>query len=288
MSTIGIVGSSGFIGRSLSAYLSSRGHKIVEFNSGNPIIDQNRLSTRAEDLDNIIWAASRVNPALAKSRSDLVELELNEWKNFISVMRTESHEMSITFLSSGGCTYSSENTPFNESSDAVGVNEYGRLKVKMEKELVQSGLSYRIFRVSNVYGPGQPHGRGQGVIAEWVNAYSKKQTIKVFGSLKSFRDYIYIDDFCEGLLRAISMGVKEDTWNLGAGVPTDLEEILSIFKELTGSSLEVMIEGGRSTDRSGYYLDISKIVKSLDWAPKVPIRLGLQQILVSYGGLLGY
>lgn len=287
MSNIGIVGSAGFIGRSLTGYLSSRGHKIVEFNSENPIIDRNQLSTRAEGLSHLIWAASRVNPASAESRPDLVELELTEWKNFISVMLEQSHELNIFFLSSGGCTYSSERTPFSESSEARGINEYGRLKVKMEKELETSGLPYTIFRVSNVYGPGQPHGRGQGVIAEWVNAFSTNESIKVFGSLKSFRDYLYIDDFCEGLLRAITVGITQDTWNLGAGVPTDLEEILSIFNELAGSSSKVILESGRSTDRSGYYLDISKIVKNLDWEPKVRIRLGLQQTLLNYGGLHG-
>lgn len=275
---VAIVGANGFIGRALTCYLEDAGIKVVPFFSSQPIVTETRLNENLQGVSAVIWCASRVNPISAESRSDLVEIEFSEWQTFLNAWQKESSEnMRILYLSSGGCTYTEEKSPFQELSEANGINAYGRLKVRMEREILSTKHPFTILRVSNVYGPGQPHGRGQGVIAEWLHAIKNRNNFCVYGSLESFRDYLYIDDLCEGILRTLNLKSGQHTLNLGSGIPTKLKEILDIFTTIKSNDTKIKLLEGRPTDRSGYYLDISKLEALTGWKPLFTIQSGIHQ-----------
>ena len=58
-----------------------------------------------------------------------------------------------------------------------------------------------VVRASNVYGPGQLPRRGQGVIAHWVKAILDGEPIQLIGDPATRRDYIYITDLADALVR---------------------------------------------------------------------------------------
>jgi nucleoside-diphosphate-sugar epimerase len=147
-------------------------------------------------------------------RNDLVELELNEWKIFLKSCGSYlQSNQSIIFLSSGGCIYTAGAQSFSEEDEAFGANQYGRLKIAMENELIKSGLPNSILRVANVYGPNQPYGRGQGVIAEWIHSIQNSKEIRVYGELNSFRDYLFIEDLCFAIQLVIEHEGLEKIFN---------------------------------------------------------------------------
>jgi UDP-glucose 4-epimerase len=158
------------------------------------------------------------------------------------------------------------------------------LKVSMEKELMLSEVPFTILRVSNVYGPGQPHGRGQGVIAEWKYAIENGYDIKVFGSLETFRDYIYIEDLCEGIYTILQNFGDSQVLNIGSGEPTPLSRILEIFTEFKSEESQVVLSQGRNTDRKGYFLDIDRIKTLYKWNPKISIENGIKMTIVDSNG----
>ena len=249
---------------------------MVLFDSSNPPLVDGQLGKAFKNISTVIWCASRVNPVSAERRADLVEMESSEWKSILNALQQDSNSQpAIIFLSSGGCVYSQGSYPFQESSLAHGINKYGKLKIKMEQEILATSIPCTILRVSNVYGAGQPHGRGQGVIAEWKHSLENKDDIRVFGSLESFRDYIYIDDLCEAILRLLDFQGGQRVLNLGSGVPTRLGEILEVFTSLKSKETNVLFSSERSTDRNGYYLDIALIKSLTGWEPKYSVKNGI-------------
>ncbi len=273
------MGSGGFIGSSLCSHLRKEHNQVMEIGSHTPLLKNQDLAESIHELDALIWAASRVNPITAETRPDLLDIELVEWRAFLHAWHKHfGATRPIYFLSSGGCVYSSSKMPLNELSEARGINKYGELKVQMEIELASSGIPGTILRISNVYGQNQPHGRGQGVVAEWKKALQSGENIKVFGSTESFRDYVYIDDVVSAVTKVLSLEAKPRVFNVGSGVATTLSEILEVVESLKSPNTEIQFFEGRKTDRLGYYLDISALKMAIHWEPETTIEVGLARI----------
>jgi UDP-glucose 4-epimerase len=277
-----VIGSTGFIGSHLTKALIQSGIKTIGFNSTKPIYEGHRaLDEDLIESDVIFWAAGKLNPISAKSDPLLVEQELQLWREFISVLENSWPSMSgkkLVFLSSGGCVYDYSPLPVTEDSPASGSNDYGRAKVEMEKMLLSSGIPNAILRLSNVYGFGQRTGRGQGVVAEWINAIKHDLPIRVFGDLSSARDYLHIDD----LLSALLLCIREPCsgiLNLGSGKATTLQQVLDSFSLAHVDKLNIQYEPGRESDKSSYSLDISKAISSLGWKPDIRIEQGIHHLI---------
>lgn len=273
--TIAIVGSDGFIGKNLCRYFLGQRYKIRQFNS-HALFDLND-SVVIQDLKNIdvvVWAASRVNPIIAEKSPELVLREYQSWVETLALLELAGWEGRLIFLSSGGCVYDPGIAPYKETDSTGGSNGYGKLKSQMEIELQVSDLKYTIFRVSNVYGSFQKHGRGQGVIAEWLNCLNNNVPLLVFGSESNYRDYINVQDVCKGI-ESIFDVVESETYNLGSGVCTTIGQLLKVFKDYAGQDIQVKYHSNREIDRNGFYLDIEKLKKTTNWKPTVDIEAGI-------------
>ena len=279
---VAVVGVGGFIGSSVAKYLKSVQVEVSSFTSKQSLIIDKQIHKNLQDASKVIWCASRVNPISAETSPNLVELELAEWRTFLDIWQEQANPtQTIIFLSSGGCTYSSDSLPFTESSEASGTNKYGRLKLAMEKELIYRQSRHLILRLANVYGPGQMHGRGQGVIAEWVNSMNNSEDLKVFGSIASFRDYLFIEDLCDALFHSLKLDIYNEIFNIGCGVPVSLKTILDICILYKPEKVKVHLEQERATDRNGYYLDTKKFTSLTNWKPTYSIEAGLLRTLKS-------
>lgn len=169
----------------------------------------------------------------------------------------------VVFMSSGGTVYGKKGKHLiREDMVTYPISSYGIQKTTIEKLLYlyryQKGLDYRVIRLSNPYGPYQrPDGR-LGVVTTFVYKALNNEPIKVYGDGSVVRDFIYIDDAIDGILR-ISDGVSEyRTFNLGSGVGTSINEIIELVKEEVNSNLKVEYIAGRSADVPVNYLDMAR------------------------------
>lgn len=276
---VALVGSLGFFGSVFTRSRQTSDLVISEFNRINmPWKENGELTEEFRSSDHVIWAATSLNPIIAESRPDLVQKELDDWKGMLNQMSNNSDLKSFTFLSSGGCVYTDKDGPFHEKMNATGINKYGEVKASQEKSLFEALPQSTVLRFSNLYGKGQPHGRGQGVIAEWAHAHLSGMPIKLYGDIEASRDYLHIKDAVravECLLEQPAPGI----YNVGSGTSVSLGEILAIFKSFSRKPFHVDQKPGRSFDRKHYKLTIDKFQNRTAWVPTVSLSEGISEIL---------
>lgn len=276
-----VVGSGGFIGQALSKSLSLKGLPATLIDSNSKLTKFLSDNKAIGEIDKIVWAASKVNPVTAELNSTLCQEEVGTFAQFLLDLKLNGKpHVHVLFLSSAGCLYNGKQDIFTETSEATGTNAYGKLKRQLEVVLENSGLNYSIIRISNVYGPNQPVGRGQGVIAEWVNAMVHSQEVRVFGSLDATRDYVYIDDVADAILN-LSENSLSGIYNVGSGVSNSLGEVVTILKEFIGIDMKILYNPPRFTDRDFFALDIAKILRESNWTPKYDLGRGIRLSLES-------
>ncbi|MFN8125140.1 MAG: dTDP-glucose 4,6-dehydratase [Candidatus Nanopelagicales bacterium] len=135
------------------------------------------------------------------------------------------------------------------------------------------GLDVRVTRCSNNYGPYQ---YPEKVIPLFVTNLMDGLSVPLYGEGANVRDWLHVDDHCNGIQLVLDRGRAGEIYNIGGG--TELTN-----KELTGLLLDAMgadwdrVE--RVTDRKGhdlrYSVDITKISDELGYAPQVPFADGL-------------
>ena len=281
MNRIGLVGANGFIGSSARAYLHPAKFEIKPIYRPDLVSSNLDFHKLISGLDQIIWSASSTNPSIAESQPNLVEEELEDWLRFLnrlSILRQPNPR--LIFISSGGCVYSGSKKSFKEEDEAKGVNAYGELKSKMENVLLESGLQYSIVRASNIYGPNQPIGRGQGVIAEWINQARLGLPIHLYGETSIRRDFLYITDFLDALSR-ISDHHQNVTVNIGSGKSESLASVIEAISEFSPLAIRIFKLPDRGYDRPSYNLDTTLAKNTIDWKPQVDLRSGIRKCFLS-------
>ncbi|MGG5317329.1 NAD-dependent epimerase/dehydratase family protein [Enterococcus sp. AZ072] len=182
----------------------------------------------------------------------------------------------IIFLSSGGTVYGKEvECPLNEETSTYPISSYGIQKITIEKLLYLynylHGIEYKVIRLANPYGPFQRPNGVLGAVTTFIYKAIKKEEIRVFGDGTVVRDFIYIDDAIEGILRIANGHSKYSTYNLGSGVGIDLNKLLSIISETLNIDLDITYLESREADVPVNYLDISRYEK--DFGKFTPLSL---------------
>ena len=154
---------------------------------------------------------------------------------------------------------------------------YGLSKFYSEKlfqRLKEKKIKVTIFRLFNIYGPGQDlKNLYQGMFSIYLSQALKKKSIDITGSLNRYRDFVYIDDAVSGLL-VNPKNKKNWIMNLGTGVKIKVKDVIKIIKkELGNKKIKVRTKSSYSEDTWGSYANPSKL-KSEGWRPKYNFSKG--------------
>ena len=142
------------------------------------------------------------------------------------------------------------------------------------------GMDVRVTRCSNNYGPYQ---FPEKVIPLFVTNLMDGIPVPLYGSGSNVRDWLHVDDHCNGIQLVLEGGRAGEIYNIGGG--TELTNV-----ELTMKILEAMGAGEdmikRVADRKGhdqrYSVDISKIHTELGYSPQVSFDEGLAETIDWY------
>jgi dTDP-glucose 4,6-dehydratase len=149
------------------------------------------------------------------------------------------------------------------------------------------GLPVTTSNCSNNYGPYQ---HPEKFIPTIIRQCLAKQPIPVYGDGSNIRDWLYVEDHCDGIFTILKKGRLGETYNIGG--QTEIDN-LSLTKTLC-QLLDDMAPWEKSyaslitfvTDRPGhdwrYAIDIAKISRELGWLPKESFVTGIQKTLEFY------
>jgi UDP-glucose 4-epimerase len=146
------------------------------------------------------------------------------------------------------------------------------------------GLETVRLRFFNIYGPRQradsPY---SGVIALFAAALSEGRTPTVFGDGLQSRDFTYVGDVVQALLRAAEApGVSGRVYNVGTGRGVTLLALLAVLNRLLGTSVGPRHAPPRAGDVRHSRADISRARRELGYEPTVAFEDGLARTLQWY------
>jgi UDP-glucose 4-epimerase len=196
----------------------------------------------------------------------------------------------VVFSSTGGAIYGDAAIPPHvEDVPKEPDSPYAIAKHSVEQYLSYyarvHGLRAVAVRFSNVYGPRQdPHGEA-GVVAIFCGRLLAGQALTVFGDGNQTRDYVYVGDVADAMLRATQYdppkgaGMNARAFNIGTGVPTSVVGLASTLMTVAGRTVPVEFAPARPGELQESSLTIEKAAAELGWRPAVSLSQGLANTL---------
>lgn len=170
-------------------------------------------------------------------------------------------------------------------SKLMGEYEAG-LVMKME-EAKRHGLKVGLLRFHNVYGPHSQYVDKRAsqalpaLVRKAVNS-PKLEQFEVWGSSKQYRDFVYVDDVVETLLRVRNGAMNEGVIQVGTGEAVTLQRAAEVIADLTlkclGKSLTIHSDASRLEGDSGRVAVRDRAQKLLKWQASVFIEEGLAKL----------
>jgi UDP-glucose 4-epimerase len=190
----------------------------------------------------------------------------------------------IIFVSSGGIVYGpTPHMPTPETAPTDPISAYGISKLTIEKYLRlyehHYGLTFRVLRVANPFGPFQLPEKNQGVIAALISYALHHKEFEIWGDGSTIRDYIYVSDVVDALLLAAADESEERIFNIGSGQGRDLRQVIAEIEASLGIELVVRRTKGRLIDVPVSVLAIEKARDILGWRPQTPFDVGIKQTI---------
>ena len=136
-----------------------------------------------------------------------------------------------------------------------------------------------IGRLFNVYGPGEIPGKYRNVIPNFIYWALHDQALPITGTGEETRDFSFVDDAVDGLLRAgaVSEALGEAI-NIASETETKVVDLANMISELTGNDNGVRFVGRRKWDRIiRRRASIEKARRILGYEPKIEIKEGIRK-----------
>jgi UDP-glucose 4-epimerase len=192
----------------------------------------------------------------------------------------------IVFCSSGGTVYGTARfLPITEEHPTEPVSPYGITKLAIDRYAMMfhktMDLPVCVVRPANAYGECQKPGRGQGFLAESIDAVLRGREVQIFGETGSVRDYIHVRDVARGILAVLNCGMPGEVYNIGTGIGTSNFDALEIIRKLAKKmSLPVRckIMPSRRFDVSVNILSYEKLKRHTGWYPLLSLEDGLENM----------
>ena len=273
MKKILVTGSRGFIGKQVVARLKKS--EIIMDSLGSEQVDLKNIDQvmRLDKSDVVIHLGS-------KTRKDL---DWNEYfnNNVLGTLNILEYCIrkkikKMIFVSSyvyGNPEYS----PIDEKHSISPHNAYTRSKFLAEQlckfYAKNSDLNLIILRPFNIFGKTLPTGF---LISNLLKATETNEKITIINK-ESKRDFLYVDDFVDVILKIIDYDSKFDIFNVGSGVSYSFRDIIKKIEDMTSKKINIEYKNDKESLIQDIKADILKLNNKINWKPKFSFEKGLQK-----------
>jgi len=285
-----VTGGSGFIGTHVMRKLGGQHIEAITLSRSGErpglvradIRDRDAVEAILKPGDAVIHLANSTNPTT--SESDRVR-DVEE--NLVGTLQlleacVKKGIVKFVFASSGGTVYGIPNAiPIPETHETNPISAHGAMKLAAEKYVqvysAKYGFDYVLLRCANAYGPGQTGLQGQGIIGRAILAALANEPLEIWGDGSAVRDFVFVEDVAEALIRAAQSSLSTETINIGMGNGTSLNEVVELVRRITGELLTVRYGPPRRFDVPASVLDIRKAETLLGWEPATGLEEGVER-----------
>ena len=304
-----VAGAGGFIGGQLVRDLEQQGIAVRAVDR-KPVEDWYFKSSKAENLELDLkdMVACKVSARgvtqvynLAADMGGMGFIEHNKALCMLSVlinthllMASRDSGVERFFFASSACVYPDyrqgetaiEALKESDAYPAAAEDGYGWEKLFSERMCrhfrEDYGITTRIARYHNVYGP---YGTWDGGREKAPAAICRKvamalldggKTIEIWGDGKQTRSFMYIDDCLKGSQMLMRSDFNSPL-NIGSDEMVSINQLLDIVEDIAGVKLKRSYKLDAPTGVRGRNSDNTLIKKSLNWAPSISLREGMEK-----------
>ena len=304
-----VTGGAGFIGSHLVERLLEGGSRVVVLDSFDsfydPAIKRRNIETAvrhpryrlvegdirdargveelfaAERFGTVVHLAARAGVRPSIEEPELyASVNVDGTTTLLEASRRHGVERFV-FGSSSSVYGNNDKVPFAESDPADRpISPYGATK-KAGEVLCHAfhhlwGMNVACLRFFTVYGPRQ---RPEMAIHKFARLLAAGRAVELYGDGATARDYTYVSDIVDGIVRALDRCSGYHVWNLGGARTTRLDELVRQIAAGLGVPMHVTHRPAQPGDVERTWADVSRADVELDWRPGVTIDRGLELFL---------
>ena len=316
MSTYFITGGAGFIGSTLSEKLLSLGNKVVAIDNFcdfynpkikeknvkelllNPNFKLYRADIRDREAVKKIFDENKIDvvmnlAAMAGVRPSIENPCLYQEVNCLGLQNIleemKLHNVKNGVLASSSSVYGNcKEVPFREDMIVdYAISPYAATKKANE---VMAHVYHKLYdmniimlRFFTVYGPKQ---RPDLAINKFTRLMLEGKEIPMFGDGTTSRDYTYIDDIVNGIIKSCEYTLENENvyeiLNIGNSSPTSLKEMINTIAKVLGVEPKIKQLPMQPGDVDRTFADISKAKKLIGYEPKTTFEEGIRKFVNWY------
>jgi UDP-glucuronate 4-epimerase len=141
------------------------------------------------------------------------------------------------------------------------------------------GLPVTGLRFFTAYGP---RNRPDLAIARFTRLIDRREPVPMFGDGSTRRDYTFIADIVDGIVRAVDRCRSHHLYNLGNSDPIELRRLIAAIGEALGKEPIIRRMPEQPGDVRQTYADVGRAAAELGYAPSTSIREGLARYVYWY------
>lgn len=325
-----VTGSAGFIGSALTMRLLARGDIVVGIDNHNdyydPTLKEARLARHAQHPN---YTHLRIDLADRQAIADAFSTHRPQRVVNLAAQAGVRYSIDnpLAYIDSNlvgfahileGCRHNGvEHLVYASSSSVYGANtqmpfaEHHNVDhplslyaaSKKANELMSHtyshlfGLPATGLRFFTVYGP---WGRPDMALFKFTQSILAGEKIKVFNYGKHRRDFTYIDDIVEGVIRVLDRPARSDEawdglmpdpsssvapwriYNIGNSKPVELMDYISAIEQALGAQAVVELLPMQPGDIPDTYADVTNLVKDFAYQPQTPMKKGISEFVNWY------
>jgi GDP-L-fucose synthase len=305
-----VTGGAGFVGTNLVRELVQAGARVratlhsrepqlplgtVEWARGD-LLDAGFCRRACENTDLVFMCAANTSGAAVMATTPLVHVTPNLIMNTQMLDAAYAAGVAKFLFISSNTVYPETNHAVKEAEMVPGdvyekyycvawMKQFSEVLCRMYAQKIPKAMATVVVRPANIFGPYDDF--------EWATSHvlpalmrkviERQAPLEVWGDGNDIKDFIYIDDFVDGLLRAMERIESYDPINLGSGQEMTVRKALAAMLAIDGyRDADVVYNTSKPTMIPKRMIDVSKAKRVLDFSASTPFDEGLRRTMAWY------
>lgn len=299
-----VVGGSGFIGTNILKKINKDKYKSfattfknkkfskvknVKYYKGN-LKNINFCKKITKKIDTVIMCAAVSSGAMVIQKNPMFHVDDNVLMN-LNILKSCAENKVKKFI------FISSNTVYPVSTKAMSENDLnyslfdkyfnvGWMKIFSEKicQMYKNKMKILIIRPGNIYGPHDKFDPIKSkVVPSLIRKFENKIKIEVWGDGKDIKDFIYIEDFVEIILKLLNLPFNFLTLNVASGKSISLNKIINLMIKLyKRNKKDIRYNSNKPTMIPIRKINVDKVKKLIKYELKFPLEKGILKTINWY------